>query len=365
MAQTIVKFNRHFTQVQLAEAENLSTINGTTVVDGTWYIAKTGALALYVGSTEGGSTAILKKVADIQDLTGLDATVTKSASGASDAASSRTDSVQVLSGFTIEEVDGKLVANSSSVTSAKADMAGAASKAYDDAAAYADSLITALGTIMHFEGVKSSEAAIKELTNVKKGDVWVNSADNSEWVAIDNIGSTADPSKWQKFGTTDVANALFKGDNPFTDETLIIADGVSGKMKAVADSVIASRLADETAFTSAFKSKQNAVNPSAGSSTGSWDGQYVEQITQNENGEITVTRKKLPTPTAGSGSVGTADATVNAWKTVVHDAALSSSYALSGTTVAIPAATSSNDGYMTSTQANNLNVAVQCLTWEE
>lgn len=128
-------------------------------------------MALYVGSTEGGSTAILKKVADIQDLTGLDATVTKSASGASDAASSRTDSVQVLSGFTIEEVDGKLVANSSSVTSAKADMAGAASKAYDDAAAYADSLITALGTIMHFEGVKSSEAAIKELTNVKKGDV--------------------------------------------------------------------------------------------------------------------------------------------------------------------------------------------------
>lgn len=361
MSQTIVKFNRQFTQQQLTAAEGLSTINGTSVVDGTWYVAKTGALALYVGSIESGSSATLKKVADIQDLTGLDATVTKSASGASDAASSRSDSVQVISGFTIEEVDGKLVANSSSVTSKKVDMAGAASKAYDDAKTYADGLITALGTIMHFEGVKSSEAAIKALTNVKKGDVWINSADHSEWVATDNIGSTADASKWEKFGTTDVANALFKGDNVFTDGYLLLADGTDGKVKA---SAIATVMAN-------YKTKQTAVTPTAGTTVGSWDGQYVEQVTQNANGEITVTRKKLPTPTSGSGSVGSTSSAADAWKTVVHDASLSSGHVLSGNTKSIPAATAGNsaanstDGYMTGTQAYNLSLAVSCLIWEE
>lgn len=363
MSQTIVKFNRQFTQQQLTAAEGLSTINGTSVVDGTWYVAKTGALALYVGSIESGSSATLKKVADIQDLTGLDATVTKSASGASDAASSRSDSVQVISGFTIEEVDGKLVASSSSVTSKKVDMAGAASKAYDDAKTYADGLITALGTVMHFEGVKSSEAAIKALTNVKKGDVWINSADSSEWVATADIGSTADPSKWEKFGTTDVANALFKGDNTFANETFIIADGINGKMKAITDADIATRLN--------YKTKQTAVTPAASSTVGSWDGQYVEQVTQNENGEISVTRKKLPAPTSGSGSVGSTSSAADAWKTVVHDASLSSGHVLSGNTKSIPAATAGNsaanstDGYMTGTQAYNLSLAVSCLIWEE
>lgn len=102
-----------------------------------------------------------------------------------------------------------------------------------------------------------------------------------------------------------------------------------------------------------FKPKQTAVTPSAGTSTGSAGGQYVEQVTQNENGVVTVTRKKLPNFT-GSGSVGTESSAADAWKTVVHDASLSSGRVLSGNTKTIPAATSSNDGYMTSAQAEKL-----------
>ncbi|MBQ5959000.1 MAG: hypothetical protein IJL44_07440, partial [Bacteroidales bacterium] len=72
-----------------------------------------------------------------------------------------------------------------------------------------------------------------------------------------------------------------------------------------------------------FKTKQTAVTPSAGTTNGAAGGQYVEQVTQNANGEVTVTRKKLPDFT-GSGRVGEASSAADAWKTVVHDVSLSS-----------------------------------------
>lgn len=103
-----------------------------------------------------------------------------------------------------------------------------------------------------------------------------------------------------------------------------------------------------------FKPKQTAVTPAAGGTNGAAGGQYVEQVTQDINGEITVTRKKLP-DFQGSGSVGTASSSNDAWKTLVHDASLSSSRVLSGNTKTIPAATSSNDGYMTAAQASKLD----------
>ena len=102
-----------------------------------------------------------------------------------------------------------------------------------------------------------------------------------------------------------------------------------------------------------FKTKQTAVTPSAGTTNGAAGGQYVEQVTQNANGEVTVTRKKLPDFT-GSGRVGEASSAADAWKTVVHDVSLSSARVLSGNTKTIPAATSSVDGYMTKKQAATL-----------
>ena len=77
-------------------------------------------------------------------------------------------------------------------------------------------------------------------------------------------------------------------------------------------------------------------------------------MTQNANGEVTVTRKKLPDFT-GSGRVGEASSAADAWKTVVHDVSLSSARVLSGNPTTIPAATSSADGYMTKEQAAKLD----------
>lgn len=103
-----------------------------------------------------------------------------------------------------------------------------------------------------------------------------------------------------------------------------------------------------------FKTKQAQVSPAAGTADGAAGNQYVEQVTQDTNGEITVTRKKLP-DFKGSGSVGTVSTSRDAWKTLVHDASLSSERVLSGETKTIPAATSSNDGYMTAAQASKLD----------
>jgi hypothetical protein len=361
---TIVRFNRKFTQEQLSAAEGYSSINNTAVVDGTWYIAKTDATKLYVGSKEDGEVATLKVFADISggSISTLDATITGTASGGTNAATTRTDSVQVVGGITIKEQDGKLVAfqtNGSSITAVKADMAGAADKAYDDAVAaagtYTDNKVSqaiqGLGTIMHFKGTKSNEAQIKALASAKAGDVWINSADGSEWVCTADI-SAADETKWEKFGTTDVSNALYKDNNAFTDGYLLLADGTSGKVKASAIATVMSN----------YKTKQTAYTDSGYAAT-----KYVSKVTQNENGEITVTHADLP---SGSGSAGSSSSAADAWKTVVHDVSLSG-HSLSGNTKNIPAAsagtTASNgtDGYMTAAQAYNLAVAVSCLLWDE
>jgi hypothetical protein len=361
---SIVQFNRKFTQAQLTAAEGSGTINdgvnNVAVINGCWYIASSLATRLYVGSLEGGSGAVLKRVADITDFSGLDGSVSKSASGASDAASSRTSSVQVVGGFTIAETDGVLDGNGSSVTSVKADMAGAADKAYDDAKTYADGLITALGTVMHFEGVIDTEANLKStVTTPKKGDVWVVTADSSEWVYTgDSVDATHpyDSTKWQKFGTTDVNGALYKGSNALTNETFVVTDGVNGQMKAISDADIATRLN--------YKTKQTAVPDPAASGTATT---AITSISQDTNGVVTVSKANIP---SGTGSVGTASAASDAWKTVVHDTSLSG-HTLSGNTVAIPAATGQtggaggNDGYMTVQQATNLNTAILALTWDE
>ena len=413
---TIVKFNRKFTQAQLDAAMGNSSIAGVPVVDGTWYIASSGSTAIYVGSKEGTSDAVLKLVSDVSggNIEQLNATVSASAASGTGSATSRTSSVDVVNYIEVTQTNGKLT--NATVTAAKADMSGAAAKAYDDAStlitttingltgsvsksasggnqavatsrsqaaqvvggfeikefggkisndsssvtpirvdawgaadkayseavtasnAYTDqqisSSIQGLGTIMHFEGTKTSEAAIKALTNVKKGDVWINTSDHSEWVATDDIGSTADANKWEKFGTTDVTGALYKGNNTFTNGYILIADGADGKVKAVASGNL---------NTYGIKTIQTAYTQSATA------GKYISGLTQSANGDVTVSTASLPT---GSGTVGTNSNT--AWKTPVVYTELSD-HTLSGTTASIPAATTASDGYMPSTAFIKLN----------
>lgn len=74
------------------------------------------------------------------------------------------------------------------------------------------------------------------------------------------------------------------------------------------------------------------------------------------NGKLTITS----TETALSlGTAGTSDD----WKTNLKSVAVSG-HVITPTTTTIPAATASQDGYMTSTQASNLTVAVTALCWE-
>lgn len=81
-----------------------------------------------------------------------------------------------------------------------ADVYGAASTAEANAKAYADGLITGLGSYLTLQGAKATESEIKALTSAKKGDVWINQADNSEWVCIANISGLASASSWEKLG---------------------------------------------------------------------------------------------------------------------------------------------------------------------
>lgn len=80
-----------------------------------------------------------------------------------------------------------------------ADTYGSAATAETNAKAYADGLIAGLGSYLKLMGAKDSEAEIKAITSAKKGEVWINRADNSEWVCTDTI-TTATASVWEKLG---------------------------------------------------------------------------------------------------------------------------------------------------------------------
>lgn len=65
--------------------------------------------------------------------------------------------------------------------------------------AYVNSKISSLGSYMEFKGSKTSEANIKAITSAKAGDVWLNSADGSEWVCKETI-TAAKATAWEKLG---------------------------------------------------------------------------------------------------------------------------------------------------------------------
>lgn len=135
---------------------------------------------------------------------------------------------------TVAETAGKIgngTGTSQTYTTTKVDTL--VSDAEQGAKTYADSLISGLGTIMKFKGTVASEADLKAIASAKAGEVYVVTADGSEWVCKEDI-TAAKASAWEKFGTTDVKNALYKDSNTFTDGYILKADGTAGKVKAVA-----------------------------------------------------------------------------------------------------------------------------------
>ena len=96
------------------------------------------------------------------------------------------------------------------------DSAGAASAALTEAKGYTDTKISALGAVLNFKGTKTSAQAIFDLTDAKKGDVWLvasSDADNGkEYVYIsDTVGQTG-AANWEMFGvSTDLTSVVTKG----------------------------------------------------------------------------------------------------------------------------------------------------------
>ena len=131
----------------------------------------------------------------------------------------------------VKETDGKIGSGTdgSTATYTTAKIEDLVQKSKD----YADGLISDLGTIMKFKGTVASETALKAIASAKAGEVYVVTADGSEWVCKEDI-TAAKASAWEKFGTTDVKNALYKDSNTFTDGYILKADGTAGKVKAVA-----------------------------------------------------------------------------------------------------------------------------------
>jgi len=86
---------------------------------------------------------------------------------------------------------------------------------------YVDTQISNLGSVLNYKGTKTSESAIKAITSAKVGDVWINTADNSEWVCKENI-SAAKASAWEKLGSTidlsEYAKTADLGEFAFVDE---------------------------------------------------------------------------------------------------------------------------------------------------
>lgn len=67
--------------------------------------------------------------------------------------------------------------------------------------AYVDNQISGLGAILNYKGTKSSYQQIIGITSAKAGDVWINTADNSEYVCKQDI-SVATASAWEQLGQT-------------------------------------------------------------------------------------------------------------------------------------------------------------------
>ena len=76
------------------------------------------------------------------------------------------------------------------------DRAGSASTAEENAKRYADGL---LSSVLTFKGTKDTVAAVKSIASADKGDIWLVTADNSEWICIETI-SAADATKWEELG---------------------------------------------------------------------------------------------------------------------------------------------------------------------
>lgn len=86
------------------------------------------------------------------------------------------------------------------------DVKGAAAGALTEAKSYTDGKIAGLGAVLNFKGTKDSASKIFNLTDSKKGDVWLvasSDADNGkEYVYINDTAGQTGAANWEMFGVS-------------------------------------------------------------------------------------------------------------------------------------------------------------------
>lgn len=102
----------------------------------------------------------------------------------------------VAAPYDVYDDEARHEAISSSLTGSSTNSQIAGAKAVVD---YVTSQISNLGSVLSFKGVKDTEAEVKAIVSATVGDVWLVTANHSEWVCIKKIDS-ADASAWEEFG---------------------------------------------------------------------------------------------------------------------------------------------------------------------
>lgn len=249
----------------------------------------------------------------------LDATVTKSATG-----TAANSGVFVVSAITIDQQNGKLIPDNSSVTSVEVDPAGAAATAEKNAKDYTDareSAIRGAGTGADTETLTSLRASINDITS------GANSVDNKIKTAIEALDAdesadaTGTPQKSGEF--------VVSGVQVVETDGKITSVAVTSKEVEKAGAAAAAKTAAKTYTDSKFDALDN--------NDAEVDGQFVVAAVQ-ENGAVTVSRKAV-----AADKVTFASSNENFTATTVKSA-LDTLYAQSGTGSAVTMTESTGTG---------------------
>lgn len=96
-------------------------------------------------------------------------------------------------------VNGKKLNSAPTLTGADIAVSGSDTRKVDAALDALGQRISALGTVLNWQGTKATLAEIKAITSAKKGDVWHCTADGGEYACTKDI-TAADASAWEPLG---------------------------------------------------------------------------------------------------------------------------------------------------------------------
>lgn len=88
---------------------------------------------------------------------------------------------------------------------------------------------------MSMKGRQASETALKALTNVKQGEVYVvadSEGTDFLWVALEKIEETPAPSKWLKLGAASISGIIYV-DGDYVPNDVLVSTSADGGTKTV------------------------------------------------------------------------------------------------------------------------------------